>query len=247
MPHKTTIKFVNANEIFRYLVTSHFIVSTPFLFNFFIISVKAKKSSSSGFLACWYISLGKKPRSISVSCFPIETFFSLPSLPYFLSIGLPMSILISTVVSLGNIVKQNEWTAMKASGISIYRVAIPLVLSGLLLSGFSFLLDNKLVSHGNEKRFDIDRDYVKRKSRHKIKNTLKNLIFQKNLKTHISLTKYSVQKEKGYDLTLVDLGHELITKRIDAKQIKWKNKEEKWSINNYSIRFFDQEGREKTG
>jgi lipopolysaccharide export LptBFGC system permease protein LptF len=61
MPHKTTIKFVNANEIFRYLVTSHFIVSTPFLFNFFIISVKAKKSSSSGFLACWYISLGKKP------------------------------------------------------------------------------------------------------------------------------------------------------------------------------------------
>ena len=167
------------------------------------------------------------------------------SLPYFLSIGLPMSVLISTVVSLGNIVKQNEWTAMKASGISIYRVAIPLVLSGLFLSGFSFLLDNKLVSHGNEKRFDIDRDYVKRKSRHKIKNTLKNLIFQKNLKTHISLTKYSVQKEKGYDLTLVDLGHELITKRIDAKKIKWKNKEKKWSINNYSIRFFDQEGREK--
>ena len=86
---------------------------------------------------------------------------------------------------------------------------------------------------------------MKRKSRHKIKNTLKNLIFQKNLKTHISLTKYSVQKEKGYDLALVDLGRESITKRIDAKQINWKNKEEKWSINNYSIRFFDQEGKEK--
>ena len=86
---------------------------------------------------------------------------------------------ISTVLSLGNLVKRNEWTAMKASGISIYRVAIPLILSGFVLSGFSFLLDNKLVSHGNEKRFDIDRDYVKRKSRHKIKNTLKNLIFQK--------------------------------------------------------------------
>ena len=135
------------------------------------------------------------------------------SLPYFLSIGLPMSVLISTVLSLGNLVKRNEWTAMKASGISIYRVAIPLILSGFVLSGFSFLLDNKLVSHGNEKRFDIDRDYVKRKSRHKIKNTLKNLIFQKNLKTHISLTKYSVQKEKGYDLTLVDLGRETITKK----------------------------------
>ena len=46
-------------------------------------------------------------------------------------------------------------------------------------------------------------------------------------------------------MTLVDLGRETITKRIDAKQINWKNKEKKWSINNYSIRFFDQEGKEK--
>ena len=104
----------------------------------------------------------------------------------------------------------------------------------------SFFLDNKLVSYGNEKRFDIDRDYVKRKSRHKIKNTLKDIVFQKNLKTHISLNKYSVQKEQGYDLTLVNLDDDLITNRIDAKKIKWNSKEEKWSLNNYSIRYFDE-------
>ena len=61
------------------------------------------------------------------------------SLPYFLSIGLPMSVLISTVLSLGNLVKRNEWTAMKASGISIYRVAIPLILSGFVVIWFLFL------------------------------------------------------------------------------------------------------------
>ncbi len=171
--------------------------------------------------------------------------YYLYTLPYFLSIGLPMSVLISTVFSLGYLVKRNEWTAMKASGISIYRISIPLILSGLILSGFSFFLDNKLVSYGNEKRFDIDRDYVKRKSRHKIKNTLKNVVFQKNLKTHISLTKYSVPKEKGYDLTLVDLGDKLITKRIDAKKIVWNKDEKKWSINNFSIRHFDDKGQEK--
>ena len=167
------------------------------------------------------------------------------TIPYFLSIGLPMSVLISTVLSLGYLVKRNEWTAMKASGISIYRVAMPLIFLGLIISGFSFFLDNKLVSYGNEKRFDIDRDYVKRKSRHKIKNTLKNVVFQKNLKTHISLTKYSIQKENGYDLTLVDLGNELITKRIDAKKINWNSRKKKWLISNYSIRKFDQNGKEK--
>ncbi|MEE3153113.1 MAG: LptF/LptG family permease, partial [Candidatus Neomarinimicrobiota bacterium] len=34
------------------------------------------------------------------------------TLPYFVSIGLPMSVLISTVFSLGSMVKRNEWTAM---------------------------------------------------------------------------------------------------------------------------------------
>ena len=102
------------------------------------------------------------------------------TVPYFISIGLPMAVLISTVFSLGSIVKRNEWTAMKASGISIYRVALPLMICGLILSGGSFILDNKLVAYGNEKRFEIDRDHVKRKSRHKLKNTLKDIFLQKN-------------------------------------------------------------------
>ena len=132
------------------------------------------------------------------------------SIPYFVSIGLPMAVLISTVFSLGSMVKRNEWTAMKASGISLYRVATPLILCGLLLSGVSFLLDNNLVSYGNEKRFEIDRDYVKRKSRHKLKNTLKDIFLQKNSSSHISLSKYQIQKKIGYNLTMVDLGLSLI-------------------------------------
>ena len=83
------------------------------------------------------------------------------TLPWFINIGLPMSVLISTVFSFGTIVKDNEWTAMKASGISLYRITIPLILSGIFISACSFFLDNNLVSYGNEKRFEIDRDYVK--------------------------------------------------------------------------------------
>ena len=166
------------------------------------------------------------------------------TLPYFISIGLPMAVLISTVFSLGNIVKRNEWTAMKASGISIYRIALPLIICGTILSGCSFVLDNKLVAYGNEKRFEIDRDHVKRKSRHKLKNTLKEIFLQKNSSTHISLSKYYIKKETGHDLTIVDLGQLTIRERIDAKKISWNPDSVKWSISDYSIRQFDQNGLE---
>ena len=167
------------------------------------------------------------------------------TIPYFISIGLPMAVLISTVFSLGSIVKRNEWTAMKASGISIYRVALPLMICGLILSGGSFILDNKLVAYGNEKRFEIDRDHVKRKSRHKLKNTLKDIFLQKNSSTHISLSKYYIKKARGLDLTLVDLGQSTIRERIDAKKINWNLDSSKWAISEYSIRQFDENGLEK--
>ena len=166
------------------------------------------------------------------------------TIPYFISIGLPMAVLISTVFSLGSMVKRNEWTAMKASGISLYRIAIPLVVCGFLLSGVSFLLDNNLVSYGNEKRFEIDRDYVKRKSRHKLKNTLKDIFLQKNSSSHISLSKYQIKKGIGYDLTMVDLGQLTIRERIDAKRISWNSDSLKWSVSDFSIRQFDQRGLE---
>jgi len=166
------------------------------------------------------------------------------TIPYFISIGLPMAVLISTVFSLGYMVKQNEWTAMKASGISLYRVATPLVACGFLLSGVSFLLDNNLVAYGNEKRFEIDRDYVKRKSRHKLKNTLKDIFLQKNSSSHISLSKYQIQKQIGYDLTMVDLNQLTIRERIDAKKLSWNSDLLKWSVSDFSIRQFDKRGLE---
>ena len=175
---------------------------------------------------------------------PVVFRYYVYTLPYFISIGLPMAVLISTVFSLGSMVKRNEWTAMKASGISLYRIALPLIICGVLLSGISFLLDNKLVAYGNEKRFEIDRDYVKRKSRHKLKNTLKDIFIQKNSSNHISLSKYYLQKTVGYDLTMVDLGDLTINERIDAKKISWDLDSLKWSVTDYSIRQFNEHGLE---
>ena len=167
------------------------------------------------------------------------------TLPYFISIGLPMSVLLSTVFSLGTIVKKNEWTAMKASGISLYRITLPLMLCGLFLSGASFTLDNLLVSIGNEKRFEIDRYYVKRKSRHKLKNTLKNIFLQKNSSNHIALARYSIKKETGNDITIIDLGTDIMRKRIDAKKIVCNSDSSKWLVKDYSIRNFSKQGIEE--
>ena len=165
--------------------------------------------------------------------------YYLYTIPWFISVALPMSMLISTVFSIGMMVKRNEWTAMKSTGISLYRLSAPLLLVGMMISTLSFLLDNQLVSYGNKKRYTIDRDYLKKKSRHKIKSSLKNIFLQKDISIHIGIEKYNVKKMSGDVLTWVDLGADLIKQRIDAKRIKFDQKSQFWRLSNYSIRKFE--------
>ena len=161
------------------------------------------------------------------------------TIPWFISVALPMSMLMSTVFSVGMMVKRNEWTAMKSTGISLYRLSAPLLFVGMMISILSFLLDNQLVSYGNKKRYTIDRDYLKKKSRHKIKSSLKNIFLQKDISIHIGLEKYNVKKMSGDVLTCVDLGSDLIRQRIDAKKIYFDDESQFWKLSNYSIRKFE--------
>ena len=91
------------------------------------------------------------------------------TMPWFVNIALPMAMLIATVFSVGLLVKRNEWTAMKSSGISLYRISIPLIIIGIIISYVSFEFENKIVSNGNEIRSQIEQEFIKSKSKRKVK------------------------------------------------------------------------------
>lgn len=65
--------------------------------------------------------------------------------PYLLTYSVPMSILTATLLCFGRLSSDNEITAMRASGISLYRMAFPVVVVGLALSlGILWLNDRVL-------------------------------------------------------------------------------------------------------
>ena len=66
--------------------------------------------------------------------FNITMKYYLYAIPWFVNIGLPMSMLIATVFSIGLLAKKNELKAMKATGISVYRIAIPIFTNRVFLS-----------------------------------------------------------------------------------------------------------------
>ncbi|NOZ76022.1 MAG: YjgP/YjgQ family permease [FCB group bacterium] len=170
------------------------------------------------------------------------------SIPWFINIGFPMATLIATVFSVGLMAKRNEYTVLKASGISLYRIAAPLILLGFGLSALSFELDNRWVSWGNEHRFNIERQYIKRNSRRsipKMRSVLTDIFLQKQGHQNISIARYQTRKHVAYNITVINLTDDRIVERIDAKSITWIDSLNRWAATTYSIRFFDRDGIEK--
>ncbi|MGO9403991.1 MAG: LptF/LptG family permease [Terriglobales bacterium] len=82
--------------------------------------------------------------------------------PYFLYNTTPLSMLLAVLVTFGLLQRSNEITAIKATGISLYRVIVPVLISATLVAGVLFLSDQLYLPYTN-KRQDALRNQIKGK------------------------------------------------------------------------------------
>jgi LPS export ABC transporter permease LptG/LPS export ABC transporter permease LptF len=71
--------------------------------------------------------------------------------PQYLYYILPLSVLLATLVTIGLLTKNSELIVMKACGISLYRVALPMLIGGLLAGGILFLLEESVLGPSNRR------------------------------------------------------------------------------------------------
>ena len=69
-------------------------------------------------------------------------------LPYLLSITLPMSLAVAVVVTFGGLAEDNEFTAIKAAGVSPFWLICPVLVIGVLATALTFYLSDTLTSAG---------------------------------------------------------------------------------------------------
>ncbi|MGA7291072.1 MAG: LptF/LptG family permease [Terriglobales bacterium] len=83
-------------------------------------------------------------------------------IPYFLYNTTPLSMLLAVLVTFGLLQRSNEITAIKATGISLYRIIVPVLIGSMLVAGALFLSDQLYLPYTN-KRQDALRNEIKGK------------------------------------------------------------------------------------
>ena len=77
--------------------------------------------------------------------------------PQFVYYVLPISALVATLVTVGLFTKTSELTVMKACGISLYRVSLPLFLFAVLWSGTLFGMSESFLADANRRANELNR------------------------------------------------------------------------------------------
>ena len=84
-------------------------------------------------------------------------FYLLPQVLYWV---VPLTVLLAILITLGALTKTNEILAVKAGAISLYRLSIPLVMMGLLLSAGIYFMQEFVLPYSNQRQ-DEYRNIIK--------------------------------------------------------------------------------------
>jgi lipopolysaccharide export system permease protein len=69
--------------------------------------------------------------------------------PYIITYALPISVLIAVLLSLGRLSSDNEIVAMRASGINLFSLILPLILIGIILSLALVIFNDRAASYAH--------------------------------------------------------------------------------------------------
>lgn len=75
--------------------------------------------------------------------------------PQFVFFIIPLTILIAGMVTIGILTKNSEIVVMQACGISIYRVAVPLITLAAAASGVMFLVQDRVLPYSNRRASEL--------------------------------------------------------------------------------------------
>ncbi len=159
-------------------------------------------------------------------------------MPYLLYQLTPLGALVAVLVTFGVMSKNNEIIAFKASGISLYRLTVPVLLAGALLAGALFILDSTYLPYANQRQ-DALRNQIKGKPPQTYTRP-QRWIFGENSKIYNYDLFDSTQNLFG-GLTVIELDPTTfeMRRRIFATRARWLTPEKTWVLESGWVRDFN--------
>lgn len=171
--------------------------------------------------------------------FILSIFYLCLKFPYYFNLILPLTFLISILILLILMIRNNEMVVVRTSGISTALIMKPLVLLSITLITFSFILSEWIIPVALNKSEYIYRIKIKKEEPYVFFKNGRIWFKRDNVISNID--SIDVKKDIIKGLTVIELSDAYtIKKRIDAREGIWKD--DSWVFTDVVERTFDDEG-----
>ncbi|MDB5103586.1 MAG: permease YjgP/YjgQ family protein, partial [Fibrobacteres bacterium] len=171
--------------------------------------------------------------------------YYLDFLPHIIYLILPIAVLLASVFSIGNMSRHLELVALRAAGISVVRILMPILTFGVLMSGFMFWFEDAVLPDANHRRYEINEPKSQDGESGGDPMEKFNYLYTASDGTIVYFDFYSGHRTSGQGVTVISQPkHGPMAMRIDARTLAWEKKA--WVLKDGTKRVFKQGALEAT-
>jgi lipopolysaccharide export system permease protein len=162
-------------------------------------------------------------------------------IPEIIRLMTPIAVLLASLFTAGKMASLNELTAIKASGISLYRFMTPFIIASLLISIFSIFFGGYAVPIANKHKIFIEQNSMHRG----IVHLGSNIFIQDNKTRIVTINYFDVSQEQATQISIQEYDPKDRTKlisRIDAFRMVYDSTKQSWNIYDGVTRTFSESG-----
>ncbi|MDD5449798.1 MAG: LptF/LptG family permease [Candidatus Omnitrophica bacterium] len=158
---------------------------------------------------------------------------------------IPIAILISTMYTLGGLAKGNEITALRASGVGLWNILKPFLLTAALVFASILIINDAVVPKSTELYLKIKEEKIEKKKQQTVSNKLvRDIAFYGSGNKIIYARSYDPKTKTLKDIIIHEHDrHQNIISKVIAKEARWTNNQ--WLAFNITVYKVDREGEIK--
>jgi len=162
--------------------------------------------------------------------------------PEIIKLMTPVGVLFAALFTAGKMSNLSELTAIKASGVSLYRFMAPFLITTVFISIFSIYFAGYVVPQANQTKINIERKYLNKGYTF----AGSNIFFQDSKTRIVSISFFDSYASQANQVSIQEFNNDDLTKmmsRIDAVRVVFDSTHGTWTAKNGVKRNFNSSGQ----